>query len=255
MSDPSLPRPALGVGALIGDTVRVFFSRIVTFVVLSLLPTAITVGVQVLILGVGAVVSPGQPGLGAVSGVGLVVVSLTPYLALAVFGAAVAVAAHDTKTGGTGTILGYVRAGLAQVIPLALCNLIAAILIVVGTSLAMVPGLWVFAVFAVVAPAIAIERCGFGGLRRSMDLTREYRWPIMGGAILLFLAMSLFVVLMFGVLTPVTNAIAPILSVVVIVFISAFSFSALFIWIGLLYARLRIIKEGAPTENLEEVFG
>ena len=77
MSDTSLPRPALGVGALIGDTVRVFFSRIVTFVVLSLLPTAITVGVQVLILGVGAVVSPGQPWLGAVSGVGLVVVSLT----------------------------------------------------------------------------------------------------------------------------------------------------------------------------------
>ena len=255
MSDTTLPRPALGVGALIGDTVRMFFSRIVTFVVLSLLPTAITVGVQVLILGVGAVVSPGRPGFGAVSGVGLVLVSLTPYLALAVFGAAVAVAAHDTKTGGSGSILGYVRAGLTQVIPLALCNLIAAILIVVGTSLGMLPGLWVFAVFAVVAPAIAIERCGFGGLRRSMDLTREYRWPIMGGAILLFLAMSLFVVLMFGVLTPVTTAISPILSVVVIVLVSAFSFSALFIWIGLLYARLRTIKDGTPTENLEEVFG
>lgn len=255
MNDSNQPRPPLGVGALIGDTVHVFFSRILTFVVLSLLPSAITVGVQVLILGVGAVISPAQPAIGAVSGFGVIVVSLTPYLALAVFGAAVAVAAHDTKTGGTGTILGYVRDGLTQVIPLALCNLIAVILIVVGTSLGLLPGLWVFAVFAVVAPAIAIERCGFAGLRRSIDLTRDYRWPIMGGAILLFLAMSLFVVLMFGVLTPVTTAISPILSVVVIVCASAFSFSALFIWIGLLYARLRTIKDGTPTENLEEVFG
>lgn len=260
MSDPSLPRPPLGVGTLVGDTVRVFFSRIVIFVVLSLLPSVITVGMQILVLGIGAVVPGGvspaaPPEVAAVGGLAVVAVSLTPYLTLAVFGAAVAAAAHDSKTGTTGSLAGYIGGGLSQILPLAVCNLIAAILIAVGTSLALLPGLWVFAVFAVVPAAIAVERCGFSGLRRSMELTRDYRWPIMGGAILLFLAMSLFVVLMVGVLTPVTTAISPVLSVVVMVLVSAFSFSALFIWIGLLYARLRSIKEGAPTENLDEVFG
>ena len=76
-----------------------------------------------------------------------------------------------------------------------------------------------------------------------------------GGAILAFVVIGLFVGLLFFVLTPLTSAVSVALTALVSTVIWAFSFSVLYIWIGVLYARLRAIKDGSPTENLDEVFG
>src|SRR3546814_15392056 len=49
-----------------------------------------------------------------------------------------------------------------------------------ASALFLLPGLWLLAVFAVVVPAIVVEGAGFGGLGRSIGLTKGFRWPILG---------------------------------------------------------------------------
>ncbi|MBL4557927.1 MAG: hypothetical protein JKP98_15080 [Rhodobacteraceae bacterium] len=106
------------------------------------------------------------------------------------YGLAVAVTvllAYDAKLGRPLRMRGYIGAALSVIVPLFLVSLLVQILIGLGILALVVPGLWLIAVFSVVVPAVVIERAGSGALARSAELTRGYRWPILG----LFLIMWL----------------------------------------------------------------
>ena len=261
MTERTTNLPPLGVGALISDTFSVFFSRIPVFLVLSLLSAIISVGGQALTLGFSSVGSftSGSGSETALfgSGFGYFLVSILSGALFLVSTAAISYAAYDSRTSRRGSVGTFLAAALTKVVPLCLCAIVSGIMISLGLALFLLPGLWVFAVYSVVSVAIVAERGGFylEGLGRSIELTKVYRWPIAGGAILAFVVMGLLVGLLFFVLTPLTSAVSVALTALVSTVIWAFSFSVLYIWIGVLYARLRAIKDGSPTENLDEVFG
>ena len=72
--------------------------------------------------------------------------------------------------------------------PLFLVGLLAAIAIVIGFVLLIVPGLILLTIWAVIVPAIVIDRVGvFDSFGRSRELVRGSGWQVFGVIVVLFL--------------------------------------------------------------------
>ena len=65
--------------------------------------------------------------------------------------------AYDAKLGRPIQLGRYVGPAMSAVVPLAILSIVTTILVMLGMMLFIVPGLWVYAVFCVLAPAIVIE--------------------------------------------------------------------------------------------------
>lgn len=119
-------------------------------------------------------------------------------LSMLVQGAIVrAVVAH-----AAGERVGWARsiaAGLAAAVPLAGLAILSGLAVGVGLVVALVPGLLLFVIWAVAAPALVTERIGvFAALARSQELTAGARWQVLGIELLatvLYYALSAIVVL------------------------------------------------------------
>lgn len=149
----------------------------------------------------------------------------------------------------------YVTVTLRALPALLLLNIAFTALVMLGTLLFVLPGLYVGAMFAVLTPAILVERAGFGGLGRAAALTSGYRWPILGTFVLIYILVilalgALFAAhfLLFGevegwvatvLLEGVTNTIA---------------YALIAVFAVQLYLRLRQIKEGVGPVDLAQVF-
>ncbi|MBO6512103.1 MAG: hypothetical protein JJ979_27090, partial [Roseibium sp.] len=164
--------------------------------------------------------------------------------------------AYDAKLGRPIQLGRYVGPAMSAVVPLAILSIVTTILVMLGMMLFIVPGLWVYAVFCVLAPAIVIERAGFGGMGRSRALTKEYRWPIVGGLILgLLVAIGLQIVAMLLVAgIAAFGTLGMVLALILLVAISTLGAGYLSILVSLIYARLREIKEGVSVDQIASVF-
>ena len=87
------------------------------------------------------------------------------------------------------------------IVPLLAVGLLAGIAIAIGLVLLIVPGLILLTIWAVIVPAIVIERIGvFDSFGRSRELVRGSGWQVFGVILVLFL--------LNFVLTALVNAIA-----------------------------------------------
>lgn len=126
-----------------------------------------------------------------------------------------------------------------------------------GFMVFVIPGIWVYAVFSVMAPAVVIERAGYGGLGRSASLTRQYRWPVAGAYFLSLICAVLIYALGFLIVSLVSSVggvSALIISVLVFAVLSTLGTGLVSIVTALVYARLREIKEGVAMEDIATVF-
>ncbi len=148
----------------------------------------------------------------------------------------------------------YFKVLIANLLTVILLGIVVLLLIVPAVLALIIGSWWVQAVFAVVVPAIVIERCGFGALKRSIELTRGFRWPIVG-AVLLATIFSNFLDKVANVVSDLAlehgNA---ILESIVYAAISSIGYALLGILTALIYARLREIKEGVSVDQIAEVF-
>ncbi|MEO1000406.1 MAG: hypothetical protein AAFW69_07365, partial [Pseudomonadota bacterium] len=169
--------------------------------------------------------------------------------------------AHRERRGPIG---GYLRVALQRLPALFLLTLVVLVAAVAAGVLLIVPGLYVMAVFAVVLQVALFEGAGFGALRRSVDLTRGYRWTILGAILLYFV-----VVFAIGLLLAVVTAVlvfglgaggANELGAIVYLSLGLGTIlNAALICIGasffaLIYLRLLELKEGHEREDLADVF-
>lgn len=126
------------------------------------------------------------------------------------------------------------------------------------------PTIYVWIMFWVIIPVAVIERCGLGSLRRSMALTKGYRWRIF------FLLLLLIVVfigagLLMGVVGIIISEVATAGGVdatsayftgevaiewVISAFLSALSA----VFAAVTYHDLRVAKEGVDTQEIAAVF-
>jgi hypothetical protein len=84
-----------------------------------------------------------------------------------------------------GELLGYATPVL---LPLIGAGLLSGIGVGIGMVLLIVPGLFLLTIWAVIAPAIVIERSGvFDAFRRSRELVRGHGWPVFWAIVVAFL--------------------------------------------------------------------
>ena len=251
----SAPKLPLGVGAIIADTFSIFFRNIIPVFILGFLPALAGIIISVALIGWGATIGTGAVDFSTTLGTVQYLVAL--FLQLAIYGIAVAMLvqlAYDSKLGRPIKVQSYFAPALRGVVPIVILGIVYYLMIVFASIALVIPGLWVWAVFSVLVPAIVIENAGFRALGRSATLTKEYRWPVLG-ALLLILVCSFLIGLVFGLGgVLLENLVGPMVTGVIFAGLTGLSYGLIGISISLIYARLREIKEGIGVDDLVAVF-
>ncbi|HEX5182083.1 MAG TPA: YciC family protein [Allosphingosinicella sp.] len=159
-----------------------------------------------------------------------------------------------------------ITAGLAVTIPLFLLGVLSGLGIGLGMILLLVPGIILYIMWSVAAPALVEERIGvFEAFGRSNDLTDGARWKIFGLELIAFVGYWIFSgvvgviqVTIFGGLRGAAAATVQgfPLSYFVITAIATTVTTAVWGVIQTsLYVELRNWKDGPATDALADVFG
>lgn len=251
------PAPASGtfsVGGVIKRSFSTYFANFVPFTVLALifyLPSLIFGFSANFGVGVGVEVE----GMPQYSTADFVLMLLSLILTYALIGALVygTVQHLNGRKAGLGEIIGR---GFSRIVPVVVIAILFSIAMTIGFALLIIPGVFLVVVWSVAIPASVVERPGiFGAFSRSWQLTKGYRWPVLG--ILLIL---LVILIGFGL---ITGAVAGIvifamdglmLLAVVNYVISAISGALMSVAIAVTYHDLRVAKEGVSTAQMAAVF-
>ncbi|MEA3063884.1 MAG: hypothetical protein QOJ27_312 [Sphingomonadales bacterium] len=168
--------------------------------------------------------------------------------------------------GGKASFGESAMAGLSVALPLFLLGILSSLGIALGFLLLIVPGVMLYVIWSVAAPALVEERLGpVDALGRSRELTRGARWKIFGLTLVvlavywLFSALVGYIAVMFygGVedfammatqgMSPGYMAFTAIVQTVTSAVWGVIQTS--------LYVELRLWKDGPATEKLAEIFG
>jgi uncharacterized membrane protein len=166
--------------------------------------------------------------------------------------AAIYVSVSQEISGRPFSIGQSINAALRQSPALIAVLLLTWLYAIFAALLLVVPAIIVFCIYAVASPACVVERIGpIKAMSRSAFLTKGNRWRVFGLMVLLFLVtglLSQFVIFLAKL------AGGPIFSLVVSApvqgIVGGFSAAA----IAVLYAKLRIAREGVDIDHIAAVF-
>lgn len=172
----------MDIGAILSEAWGLYTRFFVRFIVVA--------GVVFLALGaISAIIEQGVSGDGLESvaaSLGTLVVSIVGYFWIQ---GVLVVLTADVRDGvadhAFGELFARVRPSLG---PLILAGVLAAIGIVIGIILLVVPGLYLLTRWALIAPALIIEKLEAGqSFTRSHELVKGHAWPVFGLLILLLI--------------------------------------------------------------------
>lgn len=251
----SAPRQRLGIGALIAESFSILFRYFIPIVLIAFVPNLIGVLISGYLVGFEVAIGLEESVADGTGTRGLeLLTSLVDMVVYSITTAFLVQLAYDAKLKRPVKILRYVGPALGAIIPIIFLGFIVSVATGLAAIAFLIPGLWVYAVFAVMEPAVVIERLGIQGLSRSSALTKEYRWPIVGALIPVFVFMALVFALAFYLVQLLGYQSNLIASVLLFSTIAAIGTSLLSIFVSLLYARLREIKEGIGVDEIASVF-
>ena len=261
---PDTPNTPLGVGTLISESFSLFFSRIVTMFKIIFIPILILGAIgawlsgPAMIASIGMVTGNIDPDLLVkLQNPGIFATYILPLIGVvlgSVLSGVVLLAAYDSTLNRTIDIPAYVNRTLAFIFPIVILSIVFAIIMYIGLFLLIIPGLYIAARFSVLVPAIIIDGVGWGGMGRAQDLTKGYRWPIVGALILIALAV-LVVALVIAGITYLAYSLTGIVGYILIQAIgSTFTTGIMGCFSALLFARLKEIKEGVGMSDIATVF-
>jgi hypothetical protein len=245
----------LGIGSAISETFSIFFKNILPVVILGFFPSLLVYLAGIMFA---AVPDPLSNNLDLADPTAVIAGSLITtivYLVMSsVTTALVVQLAYDSKLGRPVRLTRYFGPALRSIVPIVVLSIVVILLAGVASVAFIIPGLWVFAVFYVVTPAVVIERAGFGGMRRSAQLTKEYRWPLVGAFLLMAILGALLGAVGQGAAIVLAAYGGGIVMAVVQALIDAMAIGIGSIMAALIYARLREIKEGVTVDQIAAVF-
>ena len=248
----------LGVGSIVSESFSIFFRNFLVVLGLAFIPTLFGIVVSGMLNGWGYAV--GDPSdLAFVTGPNWAAFALDMIIQLVVYGVTTALlvqVAYDSKLGRDLNVSKYFGPAIAAALPIALLGIVSGILAGIGFIALVIPGLWIYAVFSMIAPAVVIEKVGYGGMGRSAALTKGYRWPILGAIILVGICTALvtFAASFVAGLIGAAAGGGLIMLIVITALGTAFGVGLGGISISLIYARLREIKEGVSVDQIASVF-
>jgi hypothetical protein len=165
----------LPLGALVGNSLRVYLANLVPFVALAALTMA-PWAVLSCCIEYGAVLP--TPGV-EFAMLALRMVGTNVLAGALAFGV---VQQLRGLPAGMNDVLGI---GVRTLLPVLAVGIVTGLLIGIGVVLLVVPGLYLATILFVAVPAAVLERRGVGGsMQRSTDLTLGSRWPIFGACVL-----------------------------------------------------------------------
>lgn len=136
--------------------------------------------------------------------------------------------------------------------PVVIAWFLMAITALIGLAVLVIPGLIALTLFFVVSPVCAIERTGpVAGLKRSVTLTKGYRWAVFG----LVLVCDVVPFFLVGGLDTTIGRLKGHAAYEGALFLSELVYSPFGTLVALVaYRALRTAKEGPVIEALSEVF-
>lgn len=263
MSDTGMtePRAPLGVGAIVSESFSILFKNLVPIAVVSIIPIVLSIVLSGMLMGFDAVLGggPDPENIDDLNGyfVGLGIASLVGIILYGIIIATLVQLAYDAKLGRPLNYVRYYSAAIATLLPNVVLMIIVTILVSLAAMLLLIPGLWLMALYSVVVPALVIEGAGFGSMRRSQTLTKEYRWPVFGALLLVYICsmiLNLGVVFIAGAITSAMGSVGTLVGIVMLALVYVASYGLISIAVSLIYARLREIKEGVGVDQLAAVF-
>ncbi len=251
---------SLGVGGIISESFSILFGNLLKVIFIAFIPMFLTLafaGPDQTSTNFDLGVSGNIGITGAVSAAVLVVLLVIAFYSLIT--AVLVQLAYDVKLDRSGSIATYFARALSAIIPITILAIASGILMVIGFIFLVVPGLWIYAVFYVFAAVAVIERAGFGSLGRSAELTKEYRWPIVGLVLVVGIIASIIQNIAEYMMPVLTSAFGGetlgwIIAIIVSSAIGAIGYGLGGISVALTYARLREIKEGVSVDEIASVF-
>ena len=147
--------------------------------------------------------------------------------------------------------------GLRRLGPIIAIAFISTVLLIVGFLLFVVPGIIVALMICLAIPVLMVERPGvMASLSRSRELTKGYRWHLLGlfllGMVCTALA-TMAAVLPFQLLSFSVES-AAVIGAVVQLAMQLFTTVFLAVLLAVAYHDLRVAKEGVSTAQIAAVF-
>lgn len=248
----------LGVGSILGESFSILFGNLFKVVLLTFGPLLVSLAISGALVGWSVAIGIGEPDFSGGAGVGGFGLSfLVQMVIYAVMTALLVQLAYDAKLDRPARLGRYFGPAMRAAIPIAVLSVVAVLLTMIGMIALIVPGLWIYAVFSVMAPAVTIEGSGFGGLGRSAALTKGYRWPILGALVLsaiVGILVNLVATFVVGMVAVAAGGFGMLAGVVLYAAMMALGYGFSSIVIALIYARLREIKEGIGIDRIVSVF-
>lgn len=251
--------PPLGIGQIVGESFSLFFGRFGVFFILAFVPTLISTAISVGVLGAGAM-GGGNPEdmMAAMTSIpGILAIFVIPIVIYGITTALMVCAAYDAKLGRPARMGQYFTIALSRAVPVVIVSVIVALIVGAGFALLVIPGIYLMALFSVAVTVAVLESMGVGALGRSIGLTKEYRWPIAGTLILLYLVAIVLTYIVQLLVLPMVLGLGGaglVIGLIVQAAVGAVSTAIISIGFVLIYARLRDVKEGVSVDSLVEVF-
>jgi Cation/multidrug efflux pump len=230
------------VGPLLSKTLSIVFGTPHIFLGIPLL--ALIPGVALAFLGAALTMATGV--------FGTIVIFLALLLCILMMFAAqgaTTYAVYRILLGDRPTIRESFSKGMSHIGTLFFASILLSLGIGLGFVLLIIPGVILACMWAVTVPACVVEgRGAIDGIQRSAELTKGYRWSILGIQVLLYL-----LVIVLNMISQVL-AFIPFLGAI-LAFLLALIPSGLFsAACALLYYNLLAAKEGITVESLANVF-
>jgi hypothetical protein len=160
--------------------------------------------------------------------------------------------AFSTLRGRGFTVGEALSRGLARLGPMLGVAFMSGVAVALGFAAFIIPGLILCCMLYVVIPVCVVEGRGvFDSMGRSGELTKGYRWQLLGLFLIVAIASSLasegLVAAIKAVAGPIAGELADI-----VVQIYTIAFGS--VLAALVYYRLRTIKEGVDIDHIADVF-
>ena len=237
----------LGIGRVISDTVRLSFRSLPQLFLIGFVPALLSAGIA-------GLAGPGDSDPMAGPSAADLWAGLIDLLLGTLVTGVLCLGALDARLGKRHGVGQYLQQAARHFVPLLVFGVVLSIAIAIGVFFLIVPGLYVAARYLPYVVTTVFEDRGWQGTNRAEELTKGYRWPLVGTLLIFGIALiALFMVA--GIPAAALGAsLGLVPAILVSAALTAVSYVIFAAFSAVVYLRLRELGEGTgPDEVAAEI--